>query len=192
MKVPKYAVPFICGRVNCARCVVRDGPRKWDLYLHRGERFVTLRLSRRDRPWVCFRFSGGTPSWDRGTFGEREDFLVSFLRKVQRPESGQTDRPDASDPQLAKLYPALSEHLCRSRDDDGVQRQTCSLTVFGAAGGFRAFLNDRDSGASIAVFSESFSGILSALECDLQCDHPNWYFRTDQARRPSTNGRKKA
>jgi hypothetical protein len=128
---------------------------------------------------------GSTASWEKGTYAEKEDFVVAFLRKLQRPEHPGLDRPDTVDPKLAGAYPALSEHLCRTRDDDGQPRQTCSLTIFGAAGGFRGFLNDRDTGAAIAVTADTFTGLLAALEADLQSDRPNWTWR------PESNGKGK-
>lgn len=179
MRLPRAVIRFVLGQVDRVRCVVRVGRTKWDLYLHRGRDFTLLRASLRCRPWVCSRFAGRTHSWDRGGYAEKEDFIMAFLRKLQRPEPGTLDRPDAADPKLAAAYPALCEHLCRSRDDDGKPRQTCSLTLFGASGGFRGFLNDRDSGASIAVHSESFTGLLAALEADLQSDSPHWTWRPD-------------
>jgi len=190
MKLPRLAVPFILNRVSSVRCIVRSGRSRWVLYLYRGPSVVLLRLSDPKRPWYCHRFSGSTASWNRGSYGEREDFIVAFLRKLTRPQPGALDRPDTADPKLASAYPALCEHLCRTRDDDGQPRQTCSLTLFGAQGGFRAFLNDRDTGAAIAVTADAFTGILAALEAELQSDHPNWHWRPEGNGKGAGKGRK--
>jgi len=115
---------------------------------------------------------------------------VAYLRKLQRPEPGAAQRPDGSDPKLHASYPALCEHLLRTTDDDGQPRQTCSFTVFGVPGGFRGFLNDRDSGAAISAFSETFVGLLAGLEADLQSDQPGWYFRPEGNGKGTGKGRK--
>ena len=115
---------------------------------------------------------------------------MAFVRRLQRPAQGSLDKPDAHDPELAAKFPALAEHLTRSTDDEGKPRQTCSLTLYGSPGGFRAFLNERDSGASLAVTGGTLAGILAALEAELESPEPAWYWRNNQ---PSTGapGRKK-
>lgn len=102
---------------------------------------------------------------------------MAFLRKLQRPAEGALDRPDACDPAFGEKYPALHEYLTRSRDDSGKTRQTASLTVYGHSGRFKAFLNDRDSGASLGVESDAFTGLLAALEAELESDAPSWFWR---------------
>lgn len=112
---------------------------------------------------------------------------MGFLRRLQRPAENSVDKPDAHDPQLADKYPALHEHLTRSRDDEGKRRQTCSLTVYGHLGGFKAFLNDRDSGGSLGVQSDSFTGLLAALEAELESDSPSWFWREGGPKHPAKN-----
>lgn len=179
MKIPRLTIPFICDRATTVVCTVRIGRERWRLYLNRGPRFTILRATHCAKPWLVVRFAGSTDSWDRGSYGEREDFLVSFLRKLSRPVQGSVDRPDASDPKLASKFPALLEHITCSKGSDGAARQTCSLTIFGAPGGFRAYLNDRDSGAAIMVSADRFEGILSALEAELQSESPSWFWRPE-------------
>lgn len=126
---------------------------------------------------MVLRENGRTDSWDCGTYAEREDYLMAFLRKLSRPQQGALDRPDPVDSELQASYPALHEHLTRSRDDAGATRQTCSLTVYGHAGTFRAFLNDRDSGGAIGVTADSLAGLLRALEAELESEAPSWFWR---------------
>lgn len=102
---------------------------------------------------------------------------MAFLRRLQRPAQGALDKPDPVDPELAGKFPAVHEHLTCSRNADGSARQTCSLTVYGHAGAFKAFLNDRDSGASLGVQAGSFAGLLGALEAELESDSPSWFWR---------------
>lgn len=192
MKLPRLVVPFILGRVNATRCTVRYGRQAWILYASRGIRYVVLRLTHRDRPWVCHRISGSTVSWDRGTYAEKEDYIMGFLRKLTRPAEGAVDRPEANDPQIAASHPALHDHLTRLRNDDGSARQTCSLTLYGQAGRFKAFLNDRDSGASLGVESDSIGGLLRALEAELESDAPSWFWREGGGSHPAKNRGKRA
>lgn len=177
IRLPRQLSHFAFRSRACARVTVRIGGQPYIVYCTRGVRYVLIRGSARDRPWQCSRVSVFNGEWDRVSNIEREDFLVAFLRKLQRPAQGSLDRPDAVDPQMVAVYPALHEHLTRTRDDDGAVRQTCSLTVFGHAGGFKAFLNDRDSGGSIGVQSDSFTGLLKALEAELESDAPSWFWR---------------
>jgi hypothetical protein len=112
---------------------------------------------------------------------------VAFLRKLQRPAPGSVDKPDAHDPELAAKFPAVHEHLTRSRDDDGKARQTSSLTVYGQQGGLRAFLNDRDSGASLGVTAGTLQGLLAALEAELESPEPSWFWRNGGDQHPAKN-----
>lgn len=177
MHLAKSFIPFLCLRVQAVTKTVRSGGQKWIVHLSHGPRYVLLRAVVADRPWVCHRSKGYTALWDNATYAEREDYLVSFLRKLTRPAQGSLDRPDASDPELASRFPALHEHLTCSRDAEGKPRQTCSLTVYGQAGAFKAFLNDRDSGGSLGVQAGTLAGLLGALEAELESEAPSWFWR---------------
>lgn len=172
--------PFLCLRVSSVTRTLRAGGQKWIVYLSRGPRYILIRATVRERPWLCYRSKGFTAIWDNASYADREDYLVAFLRKLQRPAQGALDRPDASDPELASRFPALHEHLTRSKDDEGKPRQTCSLTVYGQAGQLKGFLNDRDSGGAIGVQAGTLAGLLGALEAELESDQPSWFWRQDQ------------
>lgn len=187
VRIPRSLVRFLAGELATCRVTVGAGRNKHIIYASRGMRYVVIRATARDRPWQCYRVSGSTDSWDRGTYADREDYIVAFLRKLQRPAQGAVDKPDAHDPELAGKFPALHEHLTRSRDDDGKPRQTCSLTIYGQQGAFRAFLNDRDSGASLGVTGGTLQGLLGALEAELESPEPNWFWRQGGDSHPAKN-----
>lgn len=187
MKLPRLMVPFLCGKVHSTRCTVGSGKGRWIVYASRGIRYVVFRATHRERPWVCYRFNGSTDSWDRGTYAEKEDFVMSFLRRLQRPSEAAVDRAVAHDPQLAGKYPALHEYLTAVVGPDGKRRQTSSLTVYSQQGRFRGFLNDRDSGGSLGAESDSFTGLLGALEAELESDSPNWFWREGGSKHPAKN-----
>lgn len=175
--MPRSFAAFFAGRVLAVRATVRISGQPWIVYLSKGMRYVLLRGSHRDRPWQCVRIYGRTDSWDCGSFAEKEDYAMAFLRRLQRPAQGTLDKPDPVDSELAAKFPALHAHLTATRGDDGGRRQTCSLTVYGHAGAFKGFLNDRDSGASLGVQAGSLAGLLGALEAELESDAPSWFWR---------------
>lgn len=113
---------------------------------------------------------------------------MGFLRKLTRPPQGHLAKPDGCDPELIKKFPAFHEWLTRQLDDDGKPRQTASFTVYGVPGGFRGFLNDRDTGASLSAESDSFKGLLAALEGELESEAPHWFWRQPQGQQ---GGKKK-
>ena len=188
MFLPRQMALFAAERLSSARATVRLNGRKWTVYAHRGVRFVVIRAYDKERPWVCVRVVGRTDSWDQGRCIEKEDYIVSFLRKLQRPAQGALVKPDGCDPELSKKFPALHEWLTRQLDDEGKPRQTASLTVYGVPGGFKGFLNDRGTGASLSAESDSFKGLLTALEGELESDAPQWFWRNGQGEQ---NGKKR-
>lgn len=191
MRMPDSIVSFIVCRVRYAHCTVRANGTKYRIYATRGMRYVMYRATDQRCPWKCVRDTVPTVFWDCATFAAREDHAMAFLRKLTRPQQGALDRPDPVDQELASKFPALHEHLTRTKDDDGKARQTCSLTVFGHAGVFKAFLNDRDSGGSIGVQADSLAGLLRALEAELESDSPSWFWRQGGEAHPAKNrGRK--
>jgi len=192
MRMPDSLVSFIVCRVRYAYCTVRANGVKYRIYATRGMRYVMYRATDQKRPWRCVRDTVLTVFWDAASFAAREDHAMAFLRKLTRPAQGALDKPDPVDQELASKFPALHEHLTRSTDDDGKRRQTSSLTLYGQAGGFRAFLNDRDSGASLGVVADSVAGLLRALEAELESDSPNWFWREGGGAHPGKNRGKKA
>lgn len=116
--------------------------------------------------------------------------MASFVSRIQRPAAGSVDKPAAADAELARDHPALHAHLTAVTYPDGSARKTCSLTLYAQGNGFRAFLNDRDSGAAVAVEATSLAGLLAALEASLVSDDPGWRWYGSQAQTKATKSRK--
>lgn len=192
MKIPRALCEFAARKLTAARARVLANGRDWDLFAFRGPTFVLLRFSQRERPWICFRVTGSTDSWDRGTYAEREDFIMAEIRKLQRPVQGAVARADAADQELQRKFPVLHQHITRQLYEDGSARQPCSFTFYGAAGAFRAFLNDRDSGGSLGVVADSLQACLRALEAELTSESPAWFWRNGGSEHPAKNRGKKA
>jgi hypothetical protein len=191
VRIPNSIVRFVACQVRYVYCTVRANGSKFRIYATRGMRYVLYRAANLKRPWQCVRDTVPTAFWDAATYAAREDHAMAFLRKLSRPAQGALDKPDPVDQDMAAHFPALHEHLTRSRDDEGKPRQTCSLTLYGQPGGFRAFLNDRDSGGSLGVVADSVTGLLRALEAELESDAPNWYWRQGSDGQPGRGGKKR-
>lgn len=195
MRVTHLSLPvrlrdWAAGRFASVRCQFKSHGRPLIVFASRGPRYVLIRVTHRDRPWQCVRITGSTDSWDRGTYAEREDFILDQIRKLSRPQQGAVDRPCANDQELARKFPHLHQHLTLNVYEDGSPRQTCSLTVFAQSGRFRAFLNDRDSGGSIGVEGEGLQGLLRALEAELASPQPSWFWRQDGGQSGRTKGKR--
>lgn len=187
MRIPRSFELWLRQNKGSCGATVQAGGRRYSLYASIGIRYVVIRSTDKERPWLCDRIVGKTDSWRRGDYSEREDYIMAFLRRLQRPAQGSLDRPDPVDSELAGKFPALHEYLTRSRDDEGKARQTASLTVYGHAGAFKGFLNDRDSGGSLGVQSDSLAGLLRALEAELESDAPSWFWRQGGEGHPAKN-----
>jgi len=100
----------------------------------------------------------------------RMKFIKSSLQKARS-----ADVPMAcGDTKLSKDCPALFEFLTCSKNDDGSERKTSTMTVFYDQGSFKVFLNDRDSQMSLCVTSPTLSGLWDALDDAITSDDPGW------------------
>lgn len=190
MSLPVRLRDWVAGRFDSVRCAFKCHGRPLIVFASRGPRYVLIRVQHRDRPWLCVRATGSSDSWDKGTYAEREDFVLDQIRKLSRPAQGAVDRPCANDQEIARKFPHLHQHLTLTSYEDGSPRQTCSLTFFAQQGRFRGFLNDRDSGGAIGVEADGLQGILRALEAELASPQPSWFWRNDQGPRAGVKGKK--
>lgn len=165
---------FCAGAWREARQTVGQKWRKHIVYLWRGLNYVGGRAVHHATQRTTLRFSLRTDCWDCISYASKEQTIMSFLRKLSRPADADLTGEPAHDRQLATDYPALHEHLTALVDAEGKRRQTCSLTLYGAQGSFKAYLNDRDAGCSLAVEERSLEGILGALETELEAECPRW------------------
>lgn len=177
---------WCAGRRRSARMTCwRDGL-KWIVELSAGAAIVMLRACPEKLPWLTYRRTVRNEYFACFDFAMREDYVLSFIRKLSRPAASDVAVCDPVDPDFSKSHAALHEHLASSVDAEGKRRQTCSLTVYGVPGRFKGFLNDRDSGGAIGVEAGTFYGILEALEAELESDNPSWFWREGAKGGPRT------
>jgi hypothetical protein len=112
--------------------------------------------------------------WDSVPYRVKEDFVVTFLRKLKASDIRGPGGVMAEDPQWAKDYPALHEWMTALRGPDGKPRQVCTLTVFAAEGAWKAFLNERDAGMYLAATGDSVAAVLAILEGLLVAPETPW------------------
>lgn len=79
----------------------------------------------------------------------------------------------AIDTTLQRTHPALCEYLT-SMVCDGKSRFTATLLVFAENGRFKACLSDRETDCSFFRSSESFQGLLDAVEASLRQGDADW------------------
>lgn len=99
---------------------------------------------------------------------------MSVLRKrdaVVRSGGGD-DTPGACC--ISSSCPGVFEMLTSRRYPDGSIRLPSTLLVFCEDGMFKGCLNDRDNQLTAWASSESFSGLLEALERGLSSDSLQW------------------
>jgi len=104
-----------------------------------------------------------------------QELTMSFLRKaVQKAQSAESGIPVKLDPVLSKKMPAFTEYLTTT-EVDGKPRATSTLNIsWSPQEGFKAFLNDKATSSYLCVTSETFQGLLEALEKRLQSDDAVW------------------
>lgn len=108
-------------------------------------------------------------SWDTAGFTliERrwKEFLVpSFLKRFEGTPAEKSKAAKCTDAHFAKSYPAVAEYLTAIAYPDGQQRATAAIYLFFEGGRFRASLNDRDQELVVWADSDTFVGLLEALE----------------------------
>jgi hypothetical protein len=125
--------------------------------------------------------------WNDMSYAQKEDFVLSFLRQVRRPDGPLGAGGVATDPDWVRDYPAIHEYVTTGANPDGSPRRTSTLTVFAEHGSFKVYLNERDSGASLCSSGSTVGEALTALEVMLEGESPPWRFSD---RQPAANGRR--
>jgi hypothetical protein len=141
----------------------------------------------------CFAMAGWfvrRDLWEDLSYGQKEGVIMSWLREVRRPDGPLGAGGCARDPVWMSEYPAVHDYVTAGTRDDGTVRRTSTLTLFTEHGGWKVFLNDRDSGASLCATGDTVAGALSALEVMLEGENPPWRFSDRPRPAESKRGRK--
>jgi hypothetical protein len=72
------------------------------------------------------------------------------------------------------VYPVLHAWMTDARWDDGKSRETTTVIVCVDQGTLKACVNDRDSGKSAWLSSDSLEGLFLAIECHLRDGSMPW------------------
>lgn len=80
----------------------------------------------------------------------------------------------AVDAEMSKQYPALMEFMTITVNDDKTPRETATVLIFAEAGLFKGCLSDRETQQTLWASSDTFEGLLEALEAMLQSGSPQW------------------
>jgi hypothetical protein len=127
--------------------------------------------------------------WSDFSYFQKEALVMSWIKKLRRPEDSPGGGAAASDPDWVSELPALHDYLTLLQDPDGSPRRPSTLTLFAEHGSFKVYLNDRDSGASLCASGSTVAATLSALEVMLEGDSAPWRF-SDRVK-PGSVGRGK-
>lgn len=130
------------------------------------------------------------PLWKDMSYGQKEDYVMSWLRAVRRPDGPNGAGGLATDPLWVSELPALHEYLTLGTNPDGTPRRTSTLTLFAEHGSFKLYLNERDAGASLCASGSTVQDTLAALEVLLEAENVPWRF-SDRAEQPSGRGRRR-
>jgi hypothetical protein len=114
--------------------------------------------------------------WKDLSYGQKEDLVMSWLKRLKRPEENPGGGSAALDPDWVSELPALHDYLTLLSDPDGSPRRTATIALFAEHGSWKVYLNDRDSGASLCASGGTVAGALSALEVMLEGDNAPWRF----------------
>lgn len=88
-----------------------------------------------------------------------------------------------SDAVVAESCPLFWEHLTHVKWEDGSKRIPSSFTAFYDEGWLKGCLNDKEAGLVAFVTSDSFMGLLEALEDGLREGRLEWRRARDGSRR---------
>lgn len=103
--------------------------------------------------------------------------MAKFVKRLKETDRGNLVGGRADDPELAKQYPALTEHLTCDWLE-GAARQTSTVGISVDGGRWKGRLADRENGLVLFVSGDSFEGVLGALEAALTDPEADW--REDQ------------
>lgn len=116
----------------------------------------------------------GGPEWASGSFDWQCEEVVMAIRKRQAKQSTGQPVKWSGDAESVMAYPALVERLTSQEFEDGTKRKPDTLTLMAIDRGWRAVLNDKETGEALWVGADSLVGLLEALEVELCADEPNW------------------
>lgn len=117
------------------------------------------------------------------------EMKMKFIKASLARAAGMGPDAPPRDPDFANQHPALCEFMTLTRVDAKTVRKTATLNVFFEQGVFKAFLNDRETRKSLCVVSDTFLGLLVALEASITSDDPGWRNLPDH--NPGIPGKKK-
>lgn len=108
------------------------------------------------------------------------EWKMKFIKASLSRAAGMGPEAPPRDPEFASQHPALHEFMTLVRVDGKTTRKTATMNVFFEQGVFKAFLNDRETRKSLCVVSDTFLGLLTALEASILSDEPGWRNLPDQ------------
>jgi len=103
-----------------------------------------------------------------------ENFMASFLGRARAAKAAKGKAAVVKDEEFSSLYPAISEFLYATVDDEGKPRLTATLMLFADGGLVKALLNDRQNQQSLWAQGSSFEEALSDLDRRIQDDTSAW------------------
>jgi len=114
------------------------------------------------------------------------NFVDGMRRRLNSVAEGECPGDEA----FASSYPGLHEFLGRTKLADGSPRARSKLTLFYDGPWFKATLTEPDAECSAFVTSDSFLGVLSALEDGVQSETLDWrrWWAGGKARKLSSRG----
>jgi hypothetical protein len=118
----------------------------------------------------------------------RAQILATWLKKVVPTLNGKLKPKTAACKWLAERAGALCE-LLTVTELDGKPRQTSSLTVYCEGSAWKGLVKDRETSCVLWATSDSFLGLLEALEAMLESGSAEWredrWQGQQQKKRPS-------
>lgn len=113
------------------------------------------------------------PSAGRSLSEGDEMAIESFIDRLRKITSDREVAPHGSDPWLSKRCPLLHELLFTTAIS-GKERKTATLSVTVYEGKVRVFVNDRDTGLSLAITLQSLQNAWESLEAALADPEAGW------------------
>lgn len=99
---------------------------------------------------------------------------MKFIKASLSRAAGMADHAPTKDVEFEKKYPAVCEFMTLSRVDSKTTRKTSSISLFYEHGMWKGWFNDKETSQSFCVSSETFLGVLEAIESSLVSDDPGW------------------
>jgi hypothetical protein len=124
---------------------------------------VTLGRATPALPWLHL---DATPSWFFDTLSpaEIEVYVMAALKRVVNVQVTGSQLGRAQDRRLQDDAPLLHAHLTDPVFEDGTPRKPSSLFIFSEGGVWKACLGERNDSVNLWAESDTFFGLLVALE----------------------------